>query len=49
MDISLLQCWIEISKLRNATGEQMFKELSNFALRVLTLGTSIKCSCREGI
>lgn len=39
-DISLLECWIEISKLRNATGKQMFKELSNFALRVLTLPVS---------
>lgn len=39
-DVTLIECWVEISKLNTASGEKMFKELSDFIFRVLTLPVS---------
>lgn len=40
VDITLQECWVQISKQRTASGEKMFSELSDFAFRILTLPIS---------
>lgn len=39
-EISLIECWTAISKIKTATGEAVFKELSDFAFRIIILPVS---------
>jgi len=39
-DITLINCWATFSQVTNAAGDHTFKELSEFALRLLSLPIS---------
>lgn len=39
-EITLINCWATLSQVKNAEGDHIFKELSEFALRLLSLKIS---------